>query len=414
MNEPIISSDVTRRLREDSERFASTPLPADISDYLADRYCIDITSRFGGFPIRNPFGKASGQLSLNAGQVRSDSDAGLGFVILKTVIAQDASGSQSMSAWAIPETRMVVEPITGATGESGWTVTWKGRGWYGTFDDYCAFFAKALEIGRESGMVIVPSCKYHLPDKDGEQWRVEEYAYTTARLVEVWRAAMGDAPMPIEKDFSPTLAGDDRAKNQERIIEWVRRVPRLIRESVGRERVRVGLKLMNAMFDDDFQIEMLRAAIESDPPDWITYANRLFNPTREFDGKVGVAYGGPDLSERNLRILRRANDLVQSGDLPSLPPISATGDILTGRTAVEYARLGASSFQMHTLFQLPNREYDATTRSKTSRTLHRLLFHPVHGYLAWMTHFHQEIDGGSKGDLFTLSDLHAGSRDVQA
>ena len=163
--------------------------------------------------------------------------------------------------------------------------------------------------------------------------------------------------MPIEKDFSPTLAGDDRAQSSRRILDWLRRVPRLIREG-GDGRVVVGLKLMNAMFDDAFQLDMIRAATEGDGTgngaDWLVVANRLFDPAKQFDGKTGVAYGGPELSKRNLRILRLAGEAERDGSLPPMPPISATGDILTGRMAAEYALAGAANFQMHTVFQLPN------------------------------------------------------------
>jgi len=34
-------------------------------------------------------------------------------------------------------------------------------------------------------------------------------------------------------------------------------------------------------------------------------ANRLFDLRRSFEGKLGVAYGGPDLSDRNLAILEK-------------------------------------------------------------------------------------------------------------
>ena len=102
-------------------------------------------------PIRNPWGKASGQLSLNESQIEEAAEAGLGLVVLKTVIAQDAAGTQSMSAWAIKESRMVAEPINSpATGAKGWTVTWKGRGWWQSFDDYLELVRAACEIGRRS------------------------------------------------------------------------------------------------------------------------------------------------------------------------------------------------------------------------------------------------------------------------
>ena len=409
---PPLRDDIRAALERDYERFAEDGLPANLAGYVAEEYGIDLSGSYGGSPIRCVFGKASGQLSLQRSQVEGDIAGGLGYGILKTVIAQDERGDQSMSEWAIPETRMVVERITDPDGDEGWTVTWKGRGWYGTFDEYLAFFREALEAAQGTGTLIVPSCKYHLPSQDGEEWRTDEYTYTTARLVEVWRDVVGDAPMPIEKDFSPTLAGDDRARSSLQILDWLRRVPGLIRAG-GDGRVVVGLKLMNAMFDDDFQLEMIRAATEGQEgekdgtgADWLVIANRLFDAGKEFDGKTGVAYGGPELSKRNLRILRKASKAVTNGSLPPMPLISATGDILTGRTAAEYALAGAENFQMHTLFQLPNAEFRAARLPRAARAVHRLAFHPMHGFIAAMAQLRESSDNtGLQGEgLYGVSD----------
>src|ERR1035437_111644 len=111
------------RLLTEYDRF-STGLPKPLDEYVLDTYRIALASEYGGLPIKNPFGKASGQLSLNAHQVERDAEAGLGFVVLKTVIAQDETGAQSMKAWAIPATKMTVEEIVGTReamrGERGW------------------------------------------------------------------------------------------------------------------------------------------------------------------------------------------------------------------------------------------------------------------------------------------------------
>jgi len=87
-------------------------------------------------------GKGSAELSPRAEQLRDRREAGLAFTVLKTVIAQDAGGDQSMAAWAIHESKMKVER-RGA----GWTVTWKGRGWDRSFDDYLAL-VRAVAISR--------------------------------------------------------------------------------------------------------------------------------------------------------------------------------------------------------------------------------------------------------------------------
>ena len=96
---PEIDSAGRAALVRDYERFRSG-LPESLEDYVKETYQIDLSSEYGDHSIKNPFGKASGQLSLNISQVRRDCEEGLGFVVLKSIIAEDASGAQSMSEWA--------------------------------------------------------------------------------------------------------------------------------------------------------------------------------------------------------------------------------------------------------------------------------------------------------------------------
>jgi hypothetical protein len=397
LKELEIASSSRSALAGDYERFASG-LPHPLEEYVRDRYEINLGSEYGGLPIKNPFGKGSGQLSLNVSQVRRDAEDGLGFVVLKTIIAEDERGAQSMSEWAIHETRMIVERTKGTDGGEGWTVTWKGRGWYDTFEKYLEFFGESLRVVQDKGMPVVPSCKYHLPRNSEGEWKLGEYQYTTQRLLEVWqRHGPPGLDMPIEKDFSPTLAGSDRAAQKHIILQWLMRVTGLIRQAASPIPIKVGLKVFNTVFEDAFQLEMLRAINErceaEDAPDFLVYGNRLFDPNREFDGVRGIAYGGPDLSERNLAVLGSMRALEQVGQIPiCLLPISATGNIVTGRIAAEYLLRGASSFQIHTYFQLPSSEYKMRTGSKTARALHELYFHPEEGLLAWLLHLRRAFD----------------------
>ena len=407
-----------RRIRADYERFGRDGLPADVEGYLGEAYRLDVAASYAGRPIRNPFGKASGQLSTTIGQVEADAEAGLGFVVLKTVIAQDEAGAQAMREWAAPETRMVVEPIAGRrVARLGWTVTWKGRGWFDTFAAYLDLFRTALVVGGRRGTVVAPSCKYHLPGPDEAGWREAEYAYTTRELHRVWREAGPDpaAPMPLEKDFSPTLAGSDRARQREGILEWVRIAPRLIKAQLPPGQLTLGLKLMNVVDDDDFQFEMLRAAVEAaapgEGPDYLVYANRLFDPKREFLGQVGVAYGGPDLSARNLALLDRLRRAQLRGEIHGpVPEISATGDVHSGRMALEYALRGARSVQMHTLFQLPDAYYGLRRGTRSQQALHHLYFHPLTGLVPWLLHLRRQGLESADG-LTRLSDLATWYRD---
>ena len=396
----------------DYERFRDG-LPARLEEYVRDKYRLDLSSEYGGLLVKTPFGKASGQLSLNTGQVRRDAEDGLGFVVLKSIIAEDERGGQSMSAWAVHETRMLVERIKGSDGTQGWTVTWKGRGWYDTFDKYLEFFGEALEVGLGSRMPVLPSSKYHLPRPGEEDWKTGEYEYTTRRLLDVWeRLWPGEEPMPIEKDFSPTLAGDDRASESQTIIRWLTHVTGLIRRAAKPRPVSVGLKLFNAVFGEDFQLEMLRAVNEAcegeEAPDFLVYANRLFDPVREFDGVRGVAYGGPDLSARNLAVLRRLRASGQTGEVKACrTPLSATGDIASGRAAAEYLLRGASTFQIHTYFQLPSTKFAMRVGSKTARALHELYFNPEKGLVAWLLHLRRAFGWPEDWSVKRMADFCA-------
>ncbi|CAN5808406.1 hypothetical protein BH23PLA1_BH23PLA1_03030 [soil metagenome] len=382
---PELPSDTAQKIRTDFDRFASQGLPRNIEAYLLDQYGLDVSASYAGRKLRNPWGKASGQLSMRLNQIEEAAEAGLGFVVLKTVIAQDAQGGQSMGAWAIKEARMVPERIVGASGAEGWTITWKGRGWWDTFDAYLNLVRKSTRLGQFRNMLIIPSIKYHLPAPGETGWRVEEYEETTSKLLDAYEATGTQDPMLLEKDFSPTLAGSDRSAQQAQILDWLATVPALIRQGAGGRPIVIGLKLFNALFDDDFQLEMLRKVHEpTQRPDFLIYANRLFDPDRVFEGHRGVAFGGPDLSDRNLRIL----SAWRSGRIGADSPleISATGDIGSGRLAVEYALRGSTSFQIHTFFQLPAEVYTMTTGSKLQRALHRLYFDPEEGFVPWILH----------------------------
>ncbi len=343
-------------LTNDFERFKRA-LPRDFPAHVRDTYRIVLAARYLGEPIPHPIGKGSGQLSLNSGQLETDAEAGLAFAVLKTVIAQDSAGDQSMAAWAIHETKMKVERRGG-----GWTVTWKGRGWDRSFDDYLALARAAWDFTRAGLLLTVPSVKYHLP-RLNEPFRDDEYAFTTHALSH----ACGQTPLLLEKDFSPTLAGDSLADEKQQILRWLREVPAKIKAHAN---VRLAMKLMNARFDDDFQREMMDAASSADA---LVVFNRLF------DANLGVAYGGPELSDRNLRVLDRP-----SGRQTVRPSLSGTGNIHSGRMIVEYALRGCSSVQLHTCFQLPLEEYPATEGSRTQRALHALIFDPRDGLIAVM------------------------------
>lgn len=350
------------RLSGDFERFGRS-MPEDVAGYVREAYRIDLTARYLGFPLPHPVGKGSGQLSLNQEQLEADRDAGLAYVVLKTAIGEDPGGRRSMGAWAIHETRMRVERRRAASGREGWTVTWKGRGWDRPFEEYLALVRAAGDLSRGGGLLAVPSVKLHLPPL-GQPFHEAEYRHTLQAVAQAWGGDM----LALEKDFSPTLAGDPLADEREQILRWLREVPGNIRAGAGPHPVRLALKLMNARHEDEFQLGMMAAASAADT---LVVFNRLWS------AEQGVAYGGFDLSDRNLRILAAA----RAGGLAP-PPLAGTGNVCSGRSILEYARLGCESVQLHTFFQLPLSAYPATAGSRSRRALHALFFHPADGLIA--------------------------------
>lgn len=352
-------------LERDFDRF-KREFPRDFPAHVRDTYRIDLTARYLGELVPHPIGKGSGQLSLNGGQLEDDAAAGLAFAVLKTVIAEDETGVRTMAAWAIHESKMKVEQRLTDVGRAGWTVTWKGRGWDRSFADYLSLVRTGRDLTRAGRLLVVPSVKYHLPQLT-EPFRENEYRHTTAQLADAWR----EPPLLLEKDFSPTLAGDALADDRAQILRWLREVPARIRAESPIP-VRVAMKLMNARFDDRFQGEMMEACRGADA---LVVFNRLF------DAERAIAYGGWDLSDRNLRVLETQPT---PGASPGIPALTGTGNISSGRMILEYAQRGCESVQLHTFFQLPLSEYPATHGSRPQRALHALVFHPRDGLIAAM------------------------------
>ncbi|MDI9474495.1 MAG: hypothetical protein QM371_06990 [Bacillota bacterium] len=389
-----VSEEFQKALNEDYNRLIEEP-----ESHIKDRYNIDVSSFYGPFKIKNPFGKASGQLSTNKGQVMADIEGGLGFTVLKTVIAEDQDKKAEMDQWKIHAPKMVVEKLVSKNGEEGYSVVWKGRGWEKSLDDYLDFFDQCLAVAGE--YPIIPSVKYHLPGPS-EEYKLSEYTYTTQKLLEVWKKHKNE-DMVMEKDFSPTFAGTDVAGQKDMIISWLQDVPRLIKQSVD-EPIHLGVKMMNATLEDEFQRELVREFLGKDSSwlgDFAICFNRLFDHNKEFEGKVGVAYGGYDLSDRNLWALEEVLD-----DKPSRQ-VSATGNICSGKMMLEYALRGAVNGQMHTFFQIPQSEYAPIDASRTRKAVHELLFNPQKGLVAGLIYIREKLGKGTEPFTFLeVTDLN--------
>ena len=76
---PDLPEQLVGRVRDDFARFAGSGIPRDVERYLLASYGLDVSASYAGVPLRNPWGKASGQLSMRRAQVEEAIDAGLVF-----------------------------------------------------------------------------------------------------------------------------------------------------------------------------------------------------------------------------------------------------------------------------------------------------------------------------------------------
>ncbi len=371
-----VDSTFAKMVVKDYEVFGDEGMPSQIEEYILQKYRIDISSTFAGVRIRNPYGKASGQLSMNIDQVKTDVSDGLGFIVLKTVVAQDSMGNSTMKEWKIDRPQMRVDKIVSKSGKKGWSVSWDGRGWTGSLEEYLEFYKEAYDLGNRNNVPIAASCQFHMPEK-GEEFNEEEYRYTGEQFSKAFRETVGDLPHILEVDFSPTLNMKVGVESKDNVLRWFKEVPRLVRRFV-REDFVLGIKVFNTIHGREFQREIIRVLLND-----LERINYIVTFNRLFDEKRGRAYGGYDLSDNNILIL----DSLKSEILDSKKrgvTISGTGNICSGKMMVEYALRGATNGQCHTFFQIPIEEYRMRNGSRTRKALHHLIFHPKEGLLIAM------------------------------
>lgn len=376
---------IQRKIREDygGPKWLAA---SSLENYILEEYGWDLSSDLGGVPVKNPWGKGAGQLSLNANQVRGDLDAGLGFVVLKTVIAQDERGASAQKEWMLEAPRMLVERIVSQTGEEGWTVSWKGRGWSSSFKSYLDFVQQSFKLSEGTGTLIIPSVQVPL-FKGVENPHEQEYIHTLTALGAILEKTK---PALLELDLSPTLLKEGSFLRAHEVLRQLEATISAVRHFLP-ARIKLGLKLFN-LADEGEQIALVRGggAIWNQL-NWLTIANRLFSSTK------GISYGGYDLSDRNLRVLDAIRRHERESKTRILPTsVSATGNICSGKMMLEYAKRGCGTGQLHTFFQLPKSEYGYDLGGRSKSALHHLMFHPDDGLVVHLETIRQDAGYGGK------------------
>ena len=377
MNSPLpiqleISAAERSCLERDYELYATDELPAAWEDFVREEYGLDVVGRFAGMPIRNPFGCAGGPLCRNILQVREASEAGLGFVTLIAARARDEAGATMVQDWRGLESEIDLEEHDG-----GRSLTWIECGWYDNLEVYAEFLRTALEVGGRRRMLVVPAVRISVNARG--QASPSEVRHTVRLLQEVWHGAHPDQSLPLEVEVLPEMRGLSPVHKKKALLRACGAAVGLIKAASEHPRyVCAGLKLGSAAFDAAFQARAVEAALGgAEKPGFLVLFDRLRRFERRRGGRCTVSFGGEELSRRNLAAIDRLDRTVE---------FSALGDITTGRRMVEYALRGATSGQMHTIFQLPLSFYRRQTGTRIDRALHELVFHPHHGLVAAMLH----------------------------
>jgi len=368
-------SDLVSSLQHDLER-SSVMTAEALSLHVAKTYEVDLSGEFAGIPIHHPIGKAAGQLSMTPGHVDSDNTNGLAFTVLKSAVGITPSGEVGISDWEKSAPKMIVEKRRSLDGRDGWTVTWRGRGWDKGFEAYVDFYRTVLDSNH--GYLVIPSL---MVDVTSRERAAEQAANCLGQLIDVFGSAGSEYEFLVEIDISPTLnllpgADDDRTFRRYVAVS----VDAFRKGLNGRGKCIV--KIPNGGRDADFQVRLVQDSLDigGGAVKAVIAGNRLFDKSGEFEGQVGIAYGGWDLSNINLMTL----DGMKNVGL--YIPVIATGNICSGKIMAEYAVRGCLAGEIHTFFQLKPSAYRAPSGEGglTWRALREIIFHPDDGLVAIM------------------------------
>ncbi|HRR96906.1 MAG TPA: hypothetical protein P5150_09300 [Candidatus Ratteibacteria bacterium] len=306
-----------RKLYEDRS------LRKEIEKRIKEITGIDLSAKYGNFCLKNPILVAPGQLTRTQTQIRQIREAGFGGCVLKSVAGEDKEGNCSMELYRTPPTYLKSIYENYDIDKKFPIIHWDGRGDTRNLDEYLYFAENVFKYEKDNEFLIISSIIAHFPLPD-EEIKKDEWIYTTEKLYNVGARI-------FEIDFCPQLEKEEEKIEKENILRWYKNIPSIIK-SVKKD-ISVFPKIMNLEFGIDFQIEMVKAAVEG-KADGVVIANRIFK--KEF----GCAHGGKELKERNIQQIKEVKKL-----FPDVH-ISATGGIYTGKDILDYIQVGAENVQL--------------------------------------------------------------------
>ncbi|HIE18767.1 TPA: hypothetical protein EYP75_03475 [Candidatus Bathyarchaeota archaeon] len=326
---------------------------------LESEFSIKISASYLNLDLRNPIIIAPGPLSQNISQIKRAAKTGYGGMVLKSVVGEDKDGNTSMKALRKKSifARWVYDD------EGNPIFHWNGGLDLRRLEDYLSFARKAFQLGKKEGFPLIASFLCHLPKDVDEEWKIEEWEYTTKKLVEAARIFYEDSPVILEIDLCPFLKREKLAVDKATVLRWYREIPRFVKEISSN--VHIVPKLLNLDFGLDFQIEMVKAAKEGNA-DGVVIANRFFRKyvTKETGEAYFTAHGGRELRVLNQKQIREVRKILDI-------PICATGGTYSGRHVAEYLKIGAQNVQVLTY----------VIKNGFEKAFEDLMFNPEDGFV---------------------------------
>lgn len=334
--------------------YLENPIDEKFKDIIKNEIGIDLSSKYGKFKIQHPVLIAPGPLTRERGQIERIKKAGYSGCILKSVVGEDEKGYCSM----IDYRKKITYLKTVYDEEGNPVIKWDGRADTRNLNDYLKFAKDVFNL-YDKNFLIVSSILCHLPEKD-EEIKREEWIYTTKKLYEIGYRI-------FEIDFCPSLKKEKKAKDKENILRWYREIPKIIKSAFPD--ICVFPKILNLDYGIEFEIRMVEESIKGNS-DGVVIGNRFFRED------INSAFGGRELRERNLKIIKEVKKAFSDF------PISGTGGIYTGKHIYEYLKFGAENVQILSyILGKTKRKFLKEKGDRFEKVLYELFFNPEDGLI---------------------------------
>ncbi|MFN4227106.1 MAG: hypothetical protein ACK4F0_03070 [Candidatus Ratteibacteria bacterium] len=349
---------IEKKLKELQEYYLEHSIDEKFSEIIKEQLDIEFNAFYGKFKLSHPVLVAPGQLTRERQQIERIKNAGYSGCVLKSVVGEDERGNCSMVRYRKSMTflKTVYEDFDK---EGAFPIIlWNGRADIRDLKNYLEFAKEAISFNNNN-FLIVSSVLSHFPEKN-QEIKKEEWIYTVKKLYEIGYRF-------FEIDFCPGLKIEREIVEKENILRIYREIPQILKDEFSD--IVVFPKLINLDYGIDFQVKMVEAAIQG-KADGIVIGNRIFKE------EINGAWGGEELRERNLKVIREVRN-----SYPEFS-ISGTGGIYKGKHIYQYMESGANCVQILSyILGKVKKPFIKQKGDKFEKVIYELFFNPIDGLL---------------------------------